>query len=87
MDERVLAIDLGASSGRVMAGKIEDGKIVYDEVHRFQNGGTRINGTLFWDFEHLFSNVKEGLKKASRFNIFSANGSFWGENMPLEKVF
>lgn len=79
MDERVLAIDLGASSGRVMAGKIEDGKIVYDEVHRFQNGGTRINGTLFWDFEHLFSNIKEGLKKASQlYKVLSIGIDTWG---------
>ena len=66
MEERVLAVDLGASSGRVMAGKLENGEIVYSEVHRFQNGGNRINGTLFWDFDHLFSNIKEGLKKASQ---------------------
>lgn len=79
MEERVLSIDLGASSGRVMAGKIEDGKIRYDEIHRFTNGGVRVNGTLYWDFTHLMTNIKEGLKKgAEGCKVLSVGIDTWG---------
>ncbi len=84
MEERVLAVDLGASSGRVMAGKIEDGRICYEELHRFPNGGVRENGTLYWDFEHLFSNIKEGLKKGSdKYKILSIGIDTWGVDFGL----
>lgn len=33
-----LAVDIGASSGRHILGSIEDGRIVLEEVYRFQNG-------------------------------------------------
>ena len=32
-----LAIDIGASSGRHVLGHVEDGKIVLEEIHRFDN--------------------------------------------------
>ena len=84
MDERVLAIDLGASSGRVMAGRIENGCILYEELHRFQNGGVRVNGTLFWDFDSLFAGIKEGLKKgAQKYKVLSVGIDTWGVDFGL----
>ena len=58
-----LAIDIGASSGRHILSHLEDGKLVIEEVHRFENGLQEKNGHLCWDTEHLFAEVKEGLKK------------------------
>lgn len=84
MEERVLAIDLGASSGRVMAGRIENGRICYDELHRFSNGGVRVDGTLYWDFKHLLKNIKEGLKKGSLlYKVLSVGIDTWGVDFGL----
>lgn len=58
-----LAIDMGASSGRHILGYIEDGKLKLEEIYRFDNGITDINGTLCWDIENLFKEIKNGLKE------------------------
>lgn len=58
-----LAVDIGASSGRHMLGSIEDGKLVLEEVYRFPNGMKRVEGSLCWDVEALFYEIKEGLKR------------------------
>ncbi|MBQ2758921.1 MAG: rhamnulokinase, partial [Clostridia bacterium] len=60
-----LAIDIGASSGRHILGHIEDGKLCLEEIYRFDNGIKNENGTLVWDIESLFSEVKAGLKKCA----------------------
>ena len=57
------AIDIGASSGRVMLSNLENGKMTLEEVHRFPNGMTMKNGELCWDYEALFREMKTGLKK------------------------
>lgn len=62
--KQYLAFDLGASSGRAIIGTLADGKIDLKEVHRFENGGTYVNGGLFWDLLGLFREMKTGLKKA-----------------------
>ena len=58
-----LAIDIGASSGRHILGYIEGGKLVLEEIHRFENYITDKNGTLVWDIEHLVHEVKAGIAK------------------------
>lgn len=57
------AIDLGASSGRVIAGWIEDGKIQLREIHRFENIQQRIAGHDCWNLDELFSQAVIGLGK------------------------
>lgn len=57
-----LAVDLGASSGRVMAGWLnEDEYIELEEVRRFENVPVEREGTLCWDFDRLISEIAEGL--------------------------
>ena len=58
-----LAIDIGASSGRHILGYTENGKLVLEEIHRFENYITDENGTLVWDIEHLVKEVKAGIAK------------------------
>ena len=58
-----LAVDIGASSGRHMLGSMEDGRMKLEEVYRFPNGMDNVNGTLCWDVERLFTEIKNGLKK------------------------
>lgn len=58
-----LAVDIGASSGRHILAHLEDGKIVLEEMHRFENKLVTVNGHLCWDTERLFSEILNGLKK------------------------
>ena len=58
-----LAVDIGASSGRHILGSIENGKLVLEEVYRFENGLKEVGGNLTWDTEELTDNVIAGIKK------------------------
>ena len=60
-----LAFDLGASSGRAILGKLENGKLDLQEVHRFENGHKRIGDSLYWDYPALADELKNGLAKAA----------------------
>ena len=65
MEKYFLAVDIGASSGRHILSHLEDGKIVLEEVFRFENGMQEIDGHKCWDSDLLFSNIKEGMKKCA----------------------
>ncbi|MBM6756846.1 rhamnulokinase [Collinsella tanakaei] len=55
------AVDIGASSGRVLVGWVEDGAVKLEEVHRFDNIQRRVNGHDCWDIEMLVEGVLAGL--------------------------
>ena len=55
------AIDLGASSARVMLGRLEGGALVLAEVARVPNGPVRLGDGLHWDVDRLFAGILEGL--------------------------
>ena len=57
-----LAIDIGASSGRHILGHVKDGKIVLEEVYRFDNSQIRKDGHDCWDMSALSRAVIAGLK-------------------------
>ena len=57
-----LAIDIGASSGRHILGHVEDGKIVLEEMYRFDNSQIRKDGHDCWDMAALSRAVIAGLK-------------------------
>lgn len=57
------AVDLGASTGRVMAGVVENGRVDLHPVHRFRNGMTERDGHLRWDIEALYAEVLTGLAR------------------------
>ncbi len=58
-----LAVDIGASSGRHILAHLEGGKMVLEEIHRFDNGMDELNGELFWNIDGLFEEIKIGMKK------------------------
>ncbi|MGW6442983.1 rhamnulokinase [Lentzea sp. NPDC055074] len=60
----VAAVDLGASSGRVMRGVVTDGTVRVEEVHRFANGPVHQHGSLHWDLPALYHEVLAGLRLA-----------------------
>ena len=66
MSRYYLAVDIGASSGRHILGWLEDGKLKTEEVYRFNNGLTKKNGHLCWDFDQLFREIVAGLKHCKK---------------------
>lgn len=65
MTKMFVAVDIGASSGRVIVGHIGDAVATLQVVHRFPNGVVEINGSLHWDLEGLFAQVLVGLASAA----------------------
>ena len=62
----VAAVDLGASSGRVMLARVGAGRLELEEAHRFPNEPVEIRGTLHWDVLALHRGVLDGLRAAGR---------------------
>lgn len=60
-----LAIDLGAGSGRVIAGEAASDRLQLQEIHRFDNPGTDLPGGSFWNIIGLFREIQEGLRLAA----------------------
>lgn len=58
-----IAVDIGASSGRLVLGTLQDGKIQLKELHRFANGFQERDGSCFWDIDVLFGEILTGLAK------------------------
>ena len=85
MSKYYLAVDIGASSGRHILGSLENGKIVLEEVYRFENGLHSKNGHLCWDFDRLFTEIKNGLKRCKELGkIPSSMGiDTWGVDFVL----
>ncbi|MDG4825511.1 rhamnulokinase [Asanoa sp. WMMD1127] len=58
------AVDLGAASGRVVVGRLGDGRLDLTTVHRFANQPVRAGGTLHWDVLALYAGILDGLRAA-----------------------
>lgn len=60
------AVDIGASSGRVMLGRVSpESGVSLETIHRFANGVVELDGGLRWDFDALFAEVLKGLTAAA----------------------
>ena len=80
-----LAVDIGASSGRHILGHMENGKMVLEEVFRFENGMVKKDGELCWEFDRLYCAVLEGLKKCKEIGKIpvSMGVDTWGVDFVL----
>jgi rhamnulokinase len=85
MATHYLACDLGADSGRLMLGTLDNGKISVEELHRFPNGPVKASGALHWNFAGLLEELKAGLKKAAarQLPIASISSDSWGVDYVL----
>ena len=59
---RLAAVDLGATSGRVMAARVGPERLELREMHRFPNAGVPVGGSLFWDVLGIHREVLTGLR-------------------------
>ena len=64
-----LTIDIGASSGKILCGSLEDGILKCQVVSRFPNGYRKKDGHLVWDVDGLFQEILKGLQAASKMGI------------------
>lgn len=80
-----LAIDLGASSGRVIAGSIRDNRLHLEELHRFGNSAVRVHDSLQWNVLGLWDAILEGLAVAAKRyqRIESIGADTWGVDYVL----
>lgn len=82
-----LAADLGASSGRIVAGAFDGNSLELREIHRFENGPVAVAGHLHWDLLRLWNEMLAGLRKAASEekpeNIVSAGVDTWGVDFGL----
>ena len=63
MNPYFLAVDIGASSGRHMLGHLEKGRLVLEEIYRFENGMKQTKEGLCWDIPALFQEIKTGIRR------------------------
>lgn len=62
-----VAVDIGASSGRLILGKLVNEKLQLEEIHRFKNGFTYRDGHERWEIDQLMQEIFIGLEsKATR---------------------
>ena len=85
MNKVYLAADFGGGSGRVIAGWLDGGRLVMEEVHRFPNRQVRLGKHVYWDFPALFADMKDGLKKAASkgYEVESIGVDTWGVDFGL----
>ena len=87
MPLNLLALDLGAESGRAILGRLDRGLLDLQEIHRFPNGPVRLPDGLHWNAPGLFGELKAGLRKAREAagdgGLVSAGLDTWGVDFGL----
>jgi rhamnulokinase len=91
---QALAFDLGASSGRAVVGRLDDDKVVLQEIHRFPNIPVQAGKRLYWDILRLLAEMKQAILKTRHagcrlqsmgidswgvdFGLLGRHGELWG---------
>jgi rhamnulokinase len=81
-----LAIDLGAESGRLILGSLQQHHLHLEEVHRFENRPVRVGNNLYWDVLRLWTEIQHGLALACRQageSLVSLGVDTWGVDFGL----
>jgi rhamnulokinase len=64
-----IAVDIGASSGRLIAGTLEEGKLKLNEIYRFENKIVKKGENFCWEADRLFEEIKTGIHKCREMGI------------------
>jgi len=81
-DHSVVAVDLGAESGRVMEIRFDGQRLEQNELHRFPNGPVCVHGTLYWDVLRLWQEILTGIEAAGD-RAASIGVDSWGVDFAL----
>lgn len=73
MKNYCLSVDIGASSGRLLTGRVESGQLILDEIHRFENRMIEKNNHICWDIDALFNEIKTGIHKCRELGILPSS--------------
>ena len=86
LSKTYLGVDVGAESGRIIAGIWDGKKVRLEEIHRFSNGAVPIGNTLRWDLLHLWKEIRDGLARAGRDakEVRSVGVDTWGVDYVLQ---
>ncbi|MCK6581139.1 MAG: rhamnulokinase [Anaerolineae bacterium] len=79
---KVIAVDLGAESGRVATVEFDGTRFFVEEIHRFANGPVTLRGTMFWNILHLWQEISAGIEKAKE-SAASIGVATWGVDFAL----
>ncbi len=79
----ILAVDLGAESGRAILGTIEDGQLRIREITRFPNRMVQVSGGLHWDVINLCEEITNSLKACRGEELESIGLDTWGVDFAL----
>ncbi|HZM80268.1 MAG TPA: rhamnulokinase family protein [Candidatus Limnocylindrales bacterium] len=80
-ESTVAAVDLGASSGRVLSGRVGPDTLQVNEVARFPNIPVQAGPVLHWDVLSLYRDIIEGLRAAGP--VDSVGVDSWGVDYGL----
>jgi len=81
-----LAVDLGADSGRVMAGVHDGSKLALEEMARFPAGGLQFPDGWHWDLARIYADIRKGIAKAVAQHgdeVVSVSVDTWGVDYGL----
>ncbi len=86
---KMLAIDLGASSGRGIVGSFDGEKLTLRENHRFSNDPVITNGRMYWDILRIFHEIKQSITKTvlEGDNVRTIGIDTWGVDYALMDKF
>jgi len=80
--KHVIAVDLGASSGRVMKVSFDGERFALEQAHRFTNTPVTVHGTIYWDVLRLWHEITEGIRAAAD-GAASLGIDSWGVDFAL----
>lgn len=69
MKKHCVAVDIGASSGRLISGHIENGALQLQEIHRFENKIVQKGNHFCWEVDTLFAEIKKGIHKCRELGL------------------
>jgi rhamnulokinase len=82
--QRMLALDLGAESGRAIVGGFDGQRLAIEEIARFANEPVALDGTLVWDFPRLFRESLAAIRRANASGQLASIGvDAWGVDFGL----
>jgi rhamnulokinase len=79
----VLAVDIGAESGRVLAVGYDGERLHTEDVHRFPNPSYVVRGTRYWDFLQLWGNIQTGIERGKLHQPASLGIDTWAVDFAL----
>ena len=81
----VIAIDLGAESGRVITARLDGQRVSMEISHRFSNGPVRVQNRLHWDILHLWSEIQSSNRRTQQPQARLARGRYLGSRFWLAR--